>query len=155
MCVVTCLCYKLPYLLSTQCTSRGASPEVAVLYRNRILLFTYKFLGHNLEWVDSFLYLGISISKNLSWSSQCEHVAARANRVLGMLKHNTKGAPQGSKLQAYYFDACSPPSWMLHPSLVSLLRKGQRKSAASCCLLDKQRYLFLLSLQIFKILFRL
>ena len=52
------------------------------------LVFTYKFLGHKLECVDSFLYLGISISKNLSWSSQCEHAAARANRVLGMLECN-------------------------------------------------------------------
>ena len=65
------------------------------------LVFTYKFLGHNLDRVDFFLFLGISISKNLSWSSQCEHAAARANKVLGMLKHNMKGGPQDTKLQEY------------------------------------------------------
>ena len=40
--------------------------------------FTYKFLGCNLEWViDTFLYLGVSISKNLSWSAQYEHTTAK------------------------------------------------------------------------------
>ena len=59
-----------------------------ITLKQKPLVFTYKFLGHNLEWIDTFLHLGVSISKNLSWPAQCEHAAARANRVLGMLKRN-------------------------------------------------------------------
>ena len=72
-----------------------------IMLKWKSLEFTYKFPGHNLEWVDTFLYLRVSISKNLSWSAQCEHAAARANKVLGMLKHSMKGALRGAKLQAY------------------------------------------------------
>ena len=59
-----------------------------ITLKRKPLVFTYKFLGHNLEWVDTFLYLGVPISNNLSWFAQCEHAAARANRVHGMLKRN-------------------------------------------------------------------
>ena len=45
------------------------------------MVLCYKFPGHNLEWVDTFHYLGVTISKNFSWSAQCEHAAARANKV--------------------------------------------------------------------------
>ena len=69
----------------------------------------------NLDWVDSFLYLEISISKNLLWSSQCEHAAATGNRVLGILKHIMKGAPQGTKLQAYLMLVCPHLEYCILP----------------------------------------
>ena len=47
------------------------------MLKRKPLQFTYKFLGRNLEWVDTFLYLGVSISKNLSWSAQYEHATAK------------------------------------------------------------------------------
>lgn len=58
--------------------------QVKVTLKPKPLTFNYKLLGHSLQWVDSFLYFRISIDKKLSWSSQYEHAAARANHVLGM-----------------------------------------------------------------------
>ena len=43
----------------------------------------YEMLGHNLERVEHYPYLGVKISRDLSWSNHVKKVPSQANRSLG------------------------------------------------------------------------
>ncbi len=61
----------------------------------------YSLRGSQLDRVDSATYLGVEISNTLSWDLHIKKVTSKANRVLGMLRRNLKGAPPNTKALAY------------------------------------------------------
>lgn len=54
-----------------------------------------------LERVDTYRYLGVHITSNLSWESHVHHVISNANRMLGYLKRNFFQTPSTLKLFFY------------------------------------------------------
>ena len=63
--------------------------------------YPYNILGHVLEAVPSATYLGVTISKDLTWNKHIENIIAKANRTLGTLKRNLKTHRQEIKVRAY------------------------------------------------------
>ena len=50
----------------------------------------YHLHGHTLDTVDSTDYLGLKLTKNLSWSEHIGKISAKANKTLGFLRRNLK-----------------------------------------------------------------
>ena len=46
--------------------------------------------GEILESVDCVRYLGISISKDLTWNTHIKEILTKANRTLGFVKRNVR-----------------------------------------------------------------
>ena len=53
-----------------------------------------------LEIVTETIYLGITISNNLSWNNRINNIEASANQAQGMLRRNIKKAPQHTNAMA-------------------------------------------------------
>ena len=56
----------------------------------------YMLHGQVLEAMDHAKYLGVNISKNLSWNTHINRISTNANRTLGFLKRNIKTKKQQS-----------------------------------------------------------
>ena len=61
----------------------------------------YQLHGHTLESVPGGKYLGVHISKDLSWNSHIQQTTAKATRSVGFLRRNLRGCPSDVKAQAY------------------------------------------------------
>lgn len=61
----------------------------------------YTLGGHILEEVNQAKYLGVTISKELEWSSHTALTAGKAGRSLGFIRRNLKSCPQKLKVTAY------------------------------------------------------
>ena len=61
----------------------------------------YYLHSQELESVDSAKYLGVTISKDLSWNSHIENITVCANRTLGFVKRNIKTKNQEIRTIAY------------------------------------------------------
>ena len=59
--------------------------------------FTVKYW----ESVDCVRYLGVSISKDLTWNTHIKEILSKANRTLGFVKRNVKTKNQPVKELAY------------------------------------------------------
>ena len=59
------------------------------------------FCGVELEQVDSFPYLGVTISNKLKWSAHVSLTAAKANKSLGTIQRNLWNCPKNVKEIAY------------------------------------------------------
>ena len=57
--------------------------------------------GEILESVDCVRYLGVSITKDLSWNTHINHITGKANRTLGFVKRNVRTTNQSVKEFAY------------------------------------------------------
>jgi len=55
-----------------------------------------------LEQVDSFPYLGVTITNKLKWSSHVSITAAKANKSAGLIQRNIWNCPKNLKEIAYY-----------------------------------------------------
>ena len=55
-----------------------------------------------IQEVPDAQYLGVTISNDLTWRKHIEEVAKGANRKLGFLRRNLRGAPKRSKVSAYF-----------------------------------------------------
>ena len=62
---------------------------------------SYRLHGQELEVVDSSKYLGVKVTNDLTWSSHIADVAGRANRSLGLLRHNLKQCTKDVKAATY------------------------------------------------------
>lgn len=62
---------------------------------------TYNLNNTPLELVDSYKYLGVILSSDLSWNLHVTYVINNANRMLGYLKRNFFLAPSSLKLFLY------------------------------------------------------
>ena len=67
------------------------------------LSFDYKLHGQTLDTVDHHQYLGIflSLSHKFKWDFQYNHIAKKANQVLGMLRRNLRRCSRSIKSTAY------------------------------------------------------
>ena len=61
----------------------------------------YTLHGHTLETVQEAKYLGITITKDLSWDKHISNVCAKANKTLGFLRRNLKISSKCIKETAY------------------------------------------------------
>lgn len=62
---------------------------------------TYNLHGASLSQVDSYKYLGLHITKNLSWQVHVDYITNNSNRTLGYLRRNFSSAPSSLKLTLY------------------------------------------------------
>ena len=72
--------------------------------KTKVARTDYTLKGEFLKCVESAPYLGVSISSNLTWNHHIKTTAAKANKTLGFVKRNLKGASKKSK------DPCLPDS---------------------------------------------
>jgi len=76
--------------------------------------YTYHLNGVSLEWVDSFTYLRVKITHKLCWSEHVTSAAAKANRILSLLRRSMYGCSEEAKKRAYvalvrpHLEYCSP-----------------------------------------------
>ena len=63
--------------------------------------YPYTLNGHLLKHVDSVKYLGVNITKDLSWESHCNYVAAKATKTLNFLRRNIRVSNPSIKEKAY------------------------------------------------------
>ena len=62
---------------------------------------TYTLHGHSLEVVDSGKYLGLTITKDMSWSKHINQITGKASRTLGFLRRNLGRCNTTTKATAY------------------------------------------------------
>ena len=62
-----------------------------------------RYFMHNQEFVsvDSAKYLGVNISRDLSWNTHINNIAASANRTLGFVKRNVQTKNKDIRTLAY------------------------------------------------------
>ena len=58
-------------------------------------------LGHTLQAVDHYPYLGVSLSEDLNWKPHILNITNKANSTLGFVKRNLRHCSQKVKDQAY------------------------------------------------------
>ena len=76
--------------------------QVLHIDRTRQLIHSqYTLHGEILESVDSARYLGVSISKDLTWNTHINEIVTKANQTLGFVKRNVKTENQPVKELAY------------------------------------------------------
>ena len=61
----------------------------------------YNLHGETLETVNETKYLGVTLQNNLNWDKHINNICVKANRMLGMLRRNLKGAPKKTKELGY------------------------------------------------------
>ena len=62
---------------------------------------SYTLEGTALENVESFKYLGVTITNDLRWNTHVSNICTKANRTLGYLRRNLYACPQEVKEAAY------------------------------------------------------
>ena len=65
------------------------------------LYFDYKIGGCSLHWSSSVKYLGIYINSKLNWNNLCAHVAAKATKILNLLRRHLFGCSLAAKYRAF------------------------------------------------------
>ena len=61
----------------------------------------YRLNDVQLNWVNTFTYLGVKIQRNLKWEEHIKTAAAKASNILNLLKRNMYGCSKDSKVKAY------------------------------------------------------
>ena len=62
----------------------------------------YTLHGHQLDAVSSAKYLGLTLSKDMTWKTHVSQVISKANRSLGFLKINLQIRSPDIKEKAYF-----------------------------------------------------
>lgn len=65
------------------------------------IMTKYLIKGVEISQTNSFKYLGVTFSSNLTWSTHIDTICASARRKLGLLRHKIKNSPSHVKLLAY------------------------------------------------------
>ena len=74
---------------------------VTISHKNNPPQRKYVFCGVDLEQVDSFPYLGVTISNKLKWSANASMTGAKANKSLGRIQRNLWDCPKNVKEIVY------------------------------------------------------
>ena len=67
-----------------------------------------ELLGNELERVNSYKYLGVLLTSDLSWSSHVGNICTKARRVLGLLYRRFYGQTSQSSLKQLYLSLVRP-----------------------------------------------
>ena len=95
----------------------------------------YEMLGHNLERVEHYPYLGVEISRDLSWTNHVKKVTSKANRALGFVRRNLSSCPRPVKVQMYqalvrpHLEYAATAWDPYHMNNINSLEMVQRRSA--------------------------
>ena len=110
--------------------------KVMVITNKRTTMgFKYCLNGTNLEWVNSFRYLGVSVDMKLRWNTHCHYIAAKSTRILNLLKRSMSQCSQQSKVTAYQALVlphleCYAPVWNSYTAKnIEMLEKIQKRAA--------------------------
>ena len=98
--------------------------------------FSYTLEGTDLGNVESFKYLGVTITSDLRCNTNVRNVCTKANRTLGFLRRNLYSCPQEVKEAAYKGQVrpvldygssiCDPPGEVLQEELESVQKRAAR-----------------------------
>ena len=117
--------------------------------KRKIIDTSYFIHGVQLENVDQAKYLGLTITKNLSWKKHISNIISKATNVRLYLQRNLLYFDKESKLQCYNYKvfvrpileyACSVWSPNGTQSLIDNLEMVQRKAAR--WIENKWQYIF-------------
>ena len=61
----------------------------------------YRLNNTNLQWVDTFSYLGVKLHSTLKWEGHVKKAVGKATNILNLLKRNMNGCTRNSKVCAY------------------------------------------------------
>ena len=98
-------------------------------------LYNYTLDGRTLETTNSHPYLGISINKDLSWTTHVNNITSSATRSLGFIRRNLYSCPKSTKQTPYmalvrpltkYSSSVWDPH---HTGLIKKLESVQKRSA--------------------------
>ncbi|KAL8613876.1 hypothetical protein ACOMHN_032866 [Nucella lapillus] len=117
-----------------KCNTLHVSPGRDLSFRS-----AYTLHEQTLEAVSSAKYLGVSMTKDLSWTKHVEMVAAKGNRTVGFLRRNLKDCTTEVRKATY--------TTMVRPTLeyastvwdphtrqdIDLLEKVQKRAARFAC----------------------
>jgi len=87
--------------------------------RRKVLKYPHRLNNIQLEWVNAYNYLGVTIDEKLKWGKHCQLIAGRANKVLSLLKRSMNGCSKLAKAKAYtalvrpHLEYCAPV-WSPH-----------------------------------------
>jgi hypothetical protein len=109
---------------------------LTITKKRKPLHHDYTIHGHILQHVDSTKYLGLNISKNLSWNTHVGAITKKANNTLAFLRRNIGTCPQSAKERAFTtfvrptieYDAAvwDPPTQRNINALERVQRRGAR-----------------------------
>ena len=72
-----------------------------IALRSKLVKANYHLGGCPLSMVSEYPYLGLTITKNMSWQTHIDNVSAKANRMLGLIRRNLRGSSQKLRQKAY------------------------------------------------------
>ena len=112
---------------------------LSITNKKKPIIFTYFIGDQPVKWTNLVKYLGIHINSKLQWSTQCQIVAAKATRILNVLRRTMFGCDSEAKCRAY--KAIVRPLmeyacvvWSPHTAKdVNLLEAVQRRAARWAC----------------------
>ena len=73
------------YRLRSERNSESLNSE-SLTNKGKMILYTYSLAETQLDWVDSYQYLGVIINSKLKWGEHCPSVAVKATQVLNLLR---------------------------------------------------------------------
>ena len=104
-------------------------------HKKKPIQYQYKLWDTVLQEVDHHPYLGVELSKNLTWAKHINQTAMKSNKMLGLLRRNLGTCTQSTKDIAYktlvrprleYCSAIWDPHQKVH---IDNLEKVQRRAA--------------------------
>ena len=75
--------------------------QILHITKSKLLNTQYTLYGQVLESTNTAKYLGVTLSKELSWNEHINSITAKANRTLGFVKRNVKTKNEKVKELAY------------------------------------------------------
>ncbi|MEW8548097.1 MAG: reverse transcriptase family protein, partial [Candidatus Thiodiazotropha sp.] len=74
---------------------------IRISKRRHQMTGSYSIHGHQLVFVKSGKYLGVTLTDNLSWNDHVDQVVKKANNSLAFLRRNLSSCPSQTKAQCY------------------------------------------------------
>ncbi|XP_072025130.1 uncharacterized protein [Amphiura filiformis] len=74
---------------------------MSITLKKKPSLHQYYIKGADLQRVKQHVYLGVTISDDLSWTTHCQKTVSKASRTLGMLRRTLSACSKEVKAGAY------------------------------------------------------
>ena len=94
------------------------------------VIFVYHMTGSQLEVVCTKKDLGVYITDNLMWNKQVSVQCAKASRLLGYVRRNTRLVKSVTVRCLVYLKPSKIPSWLCHASLDSAVNRPDLEAQA-------------------------